>query len=220
MASCQCGSIETLFNRKTAQRNLQAYRRRGPAKSTRLLIQALAAEGIAGETLLDIGGGIGAIQLELLKAGIDSATDVDASTAYLAAARSEAERLGVGERVAYRFGNFVDVAEDIAECDVVTLDKVICCYPSMTDLVGASVAKARRLYGLVYPRETWWMRLALAVGNLAFRVQRTPFRVYLHPTHAVDGLVRQAGLVRRFSGVSGGWQIFVYTRPADATRPA
>ena len=111
-----------------------------------------------GATLLDIGGGVGVAQLDLLSAGLRSATDVDASSAYLDVAREEAQRRGYSERVSYRHGDLVALAPEIEPADIVTLDRVICCYHDMPALVRASAAKARRLYGLVYPHDAWWTR--------------------------------------------------------------
>ena len=66
MASCQCQGIERLFDRREALRKLHTYARQGPDRTTRLLLDAVKAAGIEGATLLDIGGGVGVAQLELL----------------------------------------------------------------------------------------------------------------------------------------------------------
>ena len=212
MDCCQCQGIEGLFNQREAARRLKAFQRKGPETSTRVLLDALRAAGIEGATLLDIGGGIGAIQLELLGAGASSANDVDASTAYISAARDEAARRGFGDRVTYQHGNFVELAPAVAPADVVTLDRVICCYHDMRGLVGASAAKARRLYGLVYPRDSWLARVIGYGINLAFRVQRNPFRFFAHRTPDVESVLREAGLRRSFHRTSGVWQVAVYVR--------
>ncbi|MBE3039503.1 MAG: class I SAM-dependent methyltransferase, partial [Chloroflexi bacterium] len=88
-----------------------------PDKTTRVLIDALKAKGIQGLSLLDIGGGVGAIQHELLDAGVQNATDVDASQAYLNAAKEEAQRRGLTERVNFQHGNFVDIAAQMPPGD-------------------------------------------------------------------------------------------------------
>ncbi|UCC73007.1 MAG: methyltransferase domain-containing protein [Gemmatimonadota bacterium] len=80
-----------------------------------------------GATLLDIGGGVGVIQHELLDAGARGATGVEAVPRYLAAARGEAERRGHAERVDLVLGDFVELAGAIEPADMVTLDRVICC---------------------------------------------------------------------------------------------
>lgn len=217
MDSCQCQGIESLFNRRAAAHSLLAYQRNGPAKSTRVLLDALRREGVEGATLLDIGGGVGAVQLELLAAGVRAAIDVDASSAYVEEARAEAERRGYAGQITYHFGNFVDLAPRIEPADIVTLDRAICCYPDMPALVGASVARARHLYGLVYPRDTWWMRSGLAVVNFVLRLRRPPFRVFAHRTAAVDATVRDAGLEPRFHRTVGMWQVAVYARSSGQT---
>jgi magnesium-protoporphyrin O-methyltransferase len=213
MACSQCRGIEGFFNRRQAERQIRGYCQRGPDKTTRMLINALRAEGVKGLTLLDIGGGIGAVQLGLLDAGVTSATDVDASTAYLTVARSEAERRGLAERIVYRHGDFTALAADLPPADLVTLDRVICCYHDMRGLVGQSAAKATRLYGLVYPRDTWWLRAVLAVGNLLLRLRRDPFRIFAHRSAAVDALIRNSGLAPRYHRTAGIWQVVVYARP-------
>ena len=212
MDCCQCQGIEIEFNRKTAAKELGRYRKKGLAKTTRMLIEALKAEGVRGMTLLDIGGGVGAVQHELLRAGVNSATNVDASTSYLEAARQEAERQGCADRVIFRHGDFVELAPDIAPADVVTLDRVICCYHDMQALVGLSSARARHYYGLVYPRDTWWIKPGFAIMNLVLRIWRNQFRIFLHSSEAVDGVVRYHGLERRFYARTALWQVVVYSR--------
>ena len=215
-----CAGIETVFGERTARRDLRRYRRRGPSKPTRLLLDALGAEGVEGATLLDIGGGVGAIQLELLDRGAERATGVDASRAYLRVAREEAERRGHAARTSYREGDFVAVAGEIPPADVVTLDRVICCYPDMEALVGASAQRARRLYGLVYPREVWWTRAGIRLLNLGFAVARRPFRVFIHRAEAVRAVAREHGLALRSRRRIGPvWQVELYAR-APSPAPA
>jgi SAM-dependent methyltransferase len=218
MDCCQCQGIEELFNRKQAARKLHEYRRAGPARSTQLLLDALMREPVAGLTVLDIGGGVGAIQYALLKAGAAHATDVEASTAYLATAREEAIRQGHAEQISYHHGNYVDLADTIPAADIVTLDRVICCYHDMPTLVERSSAKAGRLYGLVYPRDTWWVRAGVRAENALMSLQRSTFRAFVHASAAVDAIVRRNGLQQRFARNAGQWQVVVYER-SDAAAP-
>jgi magnesium-protoporphyrin O-methyltransferase len=180
MSCCQCQGIETLFGERLARSDLKRYRRKGLLKTARILLDALRAEGVEGATLLDIGGGVGAVSNGLLTAGVTHATAADASPAYLHAAKEEAKRQGHRERITYHLGDFVEVASRIDPADIVTLDRVICCYDDLEALVSASAERARRLYGVVYPRDTWWDRFGVAPVNLTCRVRRNPFRVYVH----------------------------------------
>ncbi|MGH7710936.1 MAG: class I SAM-dependent methyltransferase, partial [Gemmatimonadaceae bacterium] len=94
-----CCAIDGLFDRRVAQRDLKRYRRKGPSPSTRRLLSSTRLAGIVGETVLDIGGGIGAVAQELLDAGAARATLVEASAAYLSAARDEVERRDTSARL-------------------------------------------------------------------------------------------------------------------------
>lgn len=243
MSQCACDGMANCFNPERAAKELARYRRNGPLKNTHLLVQALQTQaqarrqlqsqepgqergqsqgqGVAGLTLLDIGGGVGAIAHALLEAGVRQAADVDASAAYLAVARQEAERRGLGERIDFKQGDFVTLAPTIAPADIVTLDRVICCYADMPALVRLSAARAQQLYGLVYPRDPWWVRLLNPVVDLAMRVLRTPLRFYIHPTAAVEATIQREGLERCFHRKAGLWQIVVYARiqPRAAALP-
>lgn len=212
MSCCQCQGVERLFDERTARKDLNRYRRKGPRKTTRILLDAIEAEGVGGSTLLDIGGGVGAISNELLNAGAERATVVDASPAYLQAAQTEAERQGHAAWIEYHSGDFVGVAPQIPPADVVTLDRVICCYDEVEALVSASARKARRIYGVVYPRDAWWNRLGVSVVNFACRVRRNPFRVFVHSPEAVERFLRREGFTRRFYRATPIWQVIVYAR--------
>jgi hypothetical protein len=111
-------AMGSFYDEKRAASDLRRYREKGPISSTRALIEALKAEGVEGATLLDIGGGIGAIQHELLDAGVTHATSVDASAPYLDAARGESERRGHDGRVTYLHGDFADLADSVPSADI------------------------------------------------------------------------------------------------------
>ncbi|HEX5618169.1 MAG TPA: class I SAM-dependent methyltransferase [Solirubrobacteraceae bacterium] len=213
MGAC-CQGVEEVFGEKTAQHDLRKYRTRGPSRQTRVLLDAIRRAGVEQASLLDIGGGVGAIQQELLAAGVEHATAVEASPAYLRAAQDEARRRGTAARISYRAGDFVAIAEEVEAADVVTLDRVICCYPDMEALVSRSADRARRVYGLVYPRDAWWVRLGIGATNFALWLLRRAFRAHAHRTAAVDAVARAHGLepaLRRRVGPV--WQVALYTRP-------
>ncbi len=212
MNCCQLQGIDEIFNDQLANKELSQFRARGPSKTTRLLTKALEEKDIHGLTLLDIGGGVGAVQYELLDAGCLSAVDVDASKSYLNAAQEEAQRRGLADRVSYQHGNFVDLAPRVPEADIVTLDRVICCFDDMEKLVSLSADHARRLYGLVFPRDTWWIRLGLAMMNIILRMRRSSYRAFAHSTQAVETLVRSHGLKRSFYYHTLFWQVMIYSR--------
>lgn len=212
MKSCQCIGIEREFNAEDAENELAAYREQGPSKTTQILIDALTEQGVEGRTLLDIGGGVGAIQHALLGAGAATATAVEASTAFARAAEDQARELGRSEQVEVRHGDFVELADTVPQHDIVTLDRVICCYDDMKSLVGLSATRARKLYGVVYPRDDWWAKLVARLGNFFFWITRNPFRVFVHSEAAVQRILDQAGLERVFYKRTFIWRVAVYAR--------
>lgn len=213
MSCCgHCQDAEKLFTRRAARRDLRRYRRRGPLSTTRALLRALRTEALEGAVLLDVGGGVGALQHELLANGVSRAVHVDASEAYLRASQSEAERRGHRERVEYHHGDFVEMAGDLPAADLVTLDRVVCCYPDMPALVAASTARARRLYGLSYPRARRLTRFGLALGNLWFRVRGSRFRTYLHPPEAIGAEIERHGFRRVARARTVLWEVALYRR--------
>jgi hypothetical protein len=213
---CRCGCVNT-FSTKDAEGDLRRYRKQGPDGTTRALIEAIRAEGIEGASLLDIGGGIGAIQLELLAAGLGRSWSVDASQAYVAVAREEATRRGFAERASHRYGTLADVQAEVDAADVVTLDRVVCCSSDLPALLGTAVDRARRMVGLVYPRPTWWNRVAARVMNAFGWITRDPTRWHLHPEEEIRDILRRAGFERREIDRSFIWQVALYVRPEGQT---
>ena len=216
MDCCSPGDspLDRQFDARHAAKHLRAYRRNGPEGLTGALIEALAAGGIEGHTLLDIGGGVGAVHHELVRSGAATAVDIDASRAYISVARDEAERQGHADRVHYIAADFVAIADEVETADLVALDRVICCYADMTALVGRSATLARRRYGLVYPRDSWLGRVGVAFLNAKFRLTRSPFRTYVHRTADVDAILVAHGLVKRLHRKTLIWQLVLYERPA------
>ncbi|MEX2466447.1 MAG: class I SAM-dependent methyltransferase [Gemmatimonadota bacterium] len=216
MTCSQCRGIELLFDDRMARRELKRYRRRGPSLSTRKLLDLLQEQGVRGRTFLDIGGGIGAVQHELMAAGATGGTHADASPAYLHVSSEEARARGHESRIHYVEGDFVEIADTIDEADLVTLDRVVCCYPDMEGLIDASAPKARVAYGLVYPRDTRITGWVFGLVNLVQRLRRHPFRVFLHPTAEVEARIARHGLHKRTVHRGLIWQVVVFDRPKTA----
>jgi SAM-dependent methyltransferase len=202
--------FEDFYNASKAASELRRYRSSGPIPSTRMLIDAVKTEGVEGATVIDIGGGIGAIQHELLAAGAAHVTSIDASHAYIRTAREESERRSLSGRVTYHHGDFLELAETIPPADIVTLDRVVNVYPDWKRLIHLSADRARSLYGLVYPRNTLPVRIVVSLMNLF--VWRGPVHASVRPPDVIERVVSEAGFVRCFSSTTGPWHVAVYRR--------
>jgi magnesium-protoporphyrin O-methyltransferase len=205
--------FDDAFGEGDAKADLRRFRTKGATGTTRLLIDGLAAGDVTGLSILDIGAGVGAVHLELLARGATTAVDVDASRAYIEAARGEADRRGVSDRVRHVKADFVAVADQLEPADLVALDRVVCCYADMPALLGRAAALTRRRLGLVYPRDTWLFRAGVALAAGWFRLTRSEFRPYAHRTAAVEAVVTGAGLRSRERQTGWIWQTVIYERP-------
>ena len=210
---CNCCEItDSAFSEAEARTELRNYHRRGPAEQTKLILAAIRSLGLQGVKLLDVGGGIGVIHHELLKDVASEATHIDASSAYLRQAKKEAAQRGNLDRVRFIHADFTDVAQEIPQADVVTLDRVVCCYPNFRTLLKAAADHSRHALVFTYPRETWYLKIALKIANFFQRLRRDPFRVFLHPVAEMDALLRREGLERVFFRRLFVWEMALYRR--------
>lgn len=210
---CNCCEItDNAFSEEEARADAKQYHKHGPANQTQLILEAVRSLGLKDAALLDVGGGIGTIHHELLKDVAREATHVDASSAYLKVATEEAKRLGHEAQVKFIHADFTDVAGELPQADIVTLDRVVCCYPDFRSLLKAASSKSRSAIVLTYPRETWYLRIGLKVINFFQQLQNDPFRVFLHPVAEMEALLNGEGLkqvsVRRLFV----WEMALYQR--------
>ncbi len=212
MSNCQCIGIERFFDVKQAKKDLKKYRKNGAQKATKTLINAISSHNINSFSLLDIGGGIGAIQHELLKKGVLLSTDVDASSAYLEKAKEESFRQGTAEKTKFYFGDFVEIANTIAEADIVTLDRVICCYDEMEKLVNLSADKAKVFYGIIFPIDKWIIKKLHKIFNLGFVFERNSMRVFIHSTEKIEEILKLKGFENIFHKRYLLWQVILFKR--------
>jgi hypothetical protein len=84
---CTPKGYRQLFSEKGARSQAKRYRRKGLDPTTRRLVELLKLRGLRDRTLLEVGGGIGAIQIELLKAGLSRAVSVELTPASCSAMR-------------------------------------------------------------------------------------------------------------------------------------
>lgn len=210
-AEC-CQITDDQFDSEIAQADLKDYRAHGPARHTQLILEAVRSLHLENASLLDVGGGVGALHHELLADGFAHATHVDASSSYLAAAREESTRRGNAGRVEFIHADFTDVAETLPRADVVTLDRVVCCYPDFHGLLKAASAHSARALALSYPRPGPHTRLIVWFVNLFERWGARPFRVFVHPVNEMDLLLQSEGLTRTSLRRLFVWEVALYVR--------
>ena len=83
---CTPKGYRTIFSEKSARSEAKRYRSKGLDKVSRRIVELVKERGVKGLTVLEVGGGIGAIEIELLKAGATRATNVELTPTYEEAA--------------------------------------------------------------------------------------------------------------------------------------
>lgn len=194
MNCCSAKGCDEFFSESVARRDANRYRRAGIDDSARRVVEFVRGHGIEGRSVLEVGGGVGAIQLELLREGAARAENVELSPAYEPYAAELLQAAGLAERVERHLLDFAAEGDEVRPADVVVLHKVVCCYPDYESLVGAAAAHAESQLALTFPRASWWTKLGLGVVNLIERARRKAFRVYVHSPAAMIAVARSHGL--------------------------
>jgi SAM-dependent methyltransferase len=210
-------AAESKFDAKVAEADLRRYQRSGPDVSTQILLAELRRWPLQKLRLLDVGSGIGVISLELASAGLAGVMLADASPAYLEVARRE-----VGSRYAPRpaqfiLGDFVVTYGTLPDADVVTLDRVVCCYPDAQALLHGAATRARRLVAFTYHPDRWYLRAMVALENFLYRLRGNAFRAFVHSPQRMGAVLEAAGFVRSARRGTFLWALDLYHRPNTAT---
>lgn len=201
-----------LFSKRAARRDAKRYEEKGLDDTAADMAGFLRKHGVEGASVLEIGGGVGAIQLELLEAGAARATNLELSPEYEEAAEELVRERGLEGRVERRLGDVVQDPGLAGQADAVVMHRVVCCYPDYDALVGAAAERARRYLVMSFPRSRWLIRVGLGAMNVGARLLRWEYRTWVHPPEALIAAAERRGL--SLAGESRGriWQFAALER--------
>jgi hypothetical protein len=191
---CSPRGYRWLFSERNARREAARYRRHGLDATSRRIVDLLKARGVVGRTVLEVGGGIGGIQIELLKAGAARATSIELTPTYESAAAELLSEAGLQDRVERQVADFALMSAAVPPADIVVMNRVICCYPDMPLLAGAAADHTREMLVLSYPRTAWWMQISVTIGNLLLWLTGREFHLFLHAPQAIRATGEAHGL--------------------------
>ena len=213
MAGC-CNSrgCNDFFTPSQAKRAAERYRKNGVDKTAKRMLTFLEEHGIEGATVLEIGGGVGEVQLELLKLGAARTLNLELSTGYDEEATRLVREAGVEGRAERRRHDIASDPTGVESADFVILNRVVCCYPDYERLLGAAADHARGLLVFSYPPRNVLSRLVLGAHNLLFRLRRKEFRVFAHPPARMFAVVEGRGLLPTYTHRPVVWQIAGFAR--------
>jgi magnesium-protoporphyrin O-methyltransferase len=214
--SCCAGEALDIFGERGARRELRRYLENGLGGDDAKLIAAWAEEaGLEGETVLEVGGGIGQIQADLIRRGAAEGTVVEVVGGYERPAAELARAVGIADRTEFVLADLLEDGATVGPADVVVLRRVVCCTPDGPALLGAAAAKTRRTLLASYPRDRLLTRAFSWLENLCFRLVGKRFRSYVHPPAELEDAAAARGLAR--SRVSRGfvWETAKYDAPSS-----
>ena len=211
---CSPKGYRWVFSERSARAEARKYRRRGLDGTSRRIVEFLKAQGVDGQTVLEVGGGIGAIQIELLKAGAARAVSVELTPTYEDVAAGQLSDAGWTDRVERRVMDFAQASSQVDGADVVIMNRVICCYPDMPRLAGAAADHARQMLVMSYPTGAWWMRVALGLGNFVLWLLRREFHVFVHPPKEIIATATRRGLEPVLDQQGALWTVAAMRRTA------
>ena len=206
-----CCGADLLFDKKTAKKQYKKYLKNGPSKVTKRLIEQVGKTNI-GESLLDVGGGIGAIQWWFLNHGGKQTFGVDASSGYTTLAQEHAAKNNFKDRTCFLMGDFTTKAEELPSVNHITLDKVICCYPDFEAILNLACTKATNTVSLSYPMNGLIANTIRGFGVLYMKMTGNPFRPYIHPVESVRTIFMENGFGIAEKETSFPWHIETYVK--------
>lgn len=194
--SCCAGQALDIFGKRAARHELSRYLRKGLTGDAALIASWAEETDVVGATVLDIGGGVGQIQAELLRRGAAFGRVVEVVAAYERPAAELVERVDVADRSTFVLVDLLEDPDALEPGDVVVLRRVVCCSPEGPELLGRAATKTRRTLLASYPRDRALVRMMFGLSNLALRLLRKRFRAFVHPVAQLDQAVSPSGLRR------------------------
>lgn len=210
---CDPRGCDREFDDRFARRTAAEYRAKGLSRSAEAMVAALERRGIRDASVLEIGGGVGAIHLELLRRGAATATNLELSPAYDAEARRLAAEAGLAGRVTRRIADLAVDPDAAQDADVVVLHRVVCCYPDYARLLGAAASRARRLLVFSYPPRNLLTRGVVAADAARGRLVGREYRAFAHPPEDMLGVLEEAGMTTERIHRDLAWRAALAERP-------
>jgi magnesium-protoporphyrin O-methyltransferase len=201
-----------MFKPRDARKSLSRYRRKGLDKIERRMVASVPAAAIDGARILEIGGGIGAIQAEFLAAGADRGEIVELVPAYEPYARELAHEKGLESRSTFRVADILDEPEAVAQGDIVILNRVVCCSPDGIQLTGVAARHAERVLLVSFPRDRFLVRAVAGLMNGLLQLAGRSFRVFVHPRASLYAAAQAEGLVLGETGHRIAWEFAAFRR--------
>jgi 2-polyprenyl-3-methyl-5-hydroxy-6-metoxy-1,4-benzoquinol methylase len=204
---CDRRGYQATFGDGFARRVAGRYRKRGLNRTQQRLVSFVEECGVRDASVLEIGGGVGELQVELLRRGARQVTNLEISESYESEAATLLEQSGLAGRVDRRFVDIAISPDEVEPADIVILHRVVCCYPDYQKLLSAAGGHALRALVFSHPPRNLLTRFVIWWDNSLRRMRGNAFRAFVHPPDAMLEVLRAQGLTvsYRHSGVA--WDV-------------
>ena len=204
---CDPRGYQATFGAGFARRVAGRYRKHGLNRTQQRLVSFLDEHGVKDASVLEIGGGVGDLQVELLRRGARQVTNLEISTSYEAEAADLLEQSGLTGRVTRLFVDIATAPDEVEPADIVVLHRVVCCYPDYQKLLTAAGEHARRLLVFSHPPRNPLSRFAIWSDNFLRRLRGNAFRAFIHPPDAMIDVLRAQGLTVSYQHRGTTWTV-------------
>ena len=211
---CSPSGYRHFFNQKEARRKLRQYRKKGLDGTAKQMTSYLTQRGMDDQTVLEVGGGIGSLQVELLQAGAAKAVNVDISSGYENVAKQLLAEEGLADKVERNVMDFAEQAEEFDTADTVVMNRVVCCYPFMEKLMTAASGRSKRFLAASFPRDRRAARIVVGFGNFMLRLRKVDFQAYVHSNDEIIAAAAGRGFKVAFDDQDFIWRTIVFERAA------
>jgi 2-polyprenyl-3-methyl-5-hydroxy-6-metoxy-1,4-benzoquinol methylase len=211
---CNPPGCNDIFGPRFARHLASRYRKRGLDKTAAQMVAYLVDKGVDGASVLEIGGGVGDIQLELLSRGASRSTNLELVDAYDADAADLAEAAGMRDRMTRRQVDIAATPDEVEPHDIVVLHRVVCCYPDYERLLTAAADHAKRLLVFSHPPRNWVSRTFTRLQAVGFRLMGKSFRTFAHPPAAMVAVAEGRAMHAEYSHRGPVWQVVGLARAA------
>ena len=201
--------------------NAARFRRRGLRGSAQTIVDFLTDLGPRGMSVLEVGGGVGEIQVALLESGAAAtAINIELSRTWETAAGALLAERGLIDRVTRLNGDFVQEAAGLPKADAVILHRVVCCYPDWKAMLTAATSRADRFVVVTFPRPWPWFRMIAVIENGFHRFRKRQFRAFVHSPEAMIALLSSSGFDMAADHEEALWcTVVAKWRPASSIAP-
>ena len=207
-----CCGADLFFDKKTSDKKYKIYLKKGPSRVTAKMIEQLEKQEVEGKSMIDIGGGIGALQWWFLGVGGHATIGIDASSGYLKQAEEHSKTKGWETKSEFILGDCVEIYPQIESAEFITLDKVVCCYPNYKEILEATCDKATKAISLSYPMDGFISEAIRKMGDFFMSFKNNPFRPFIHSVKDIRLVFEQKGYKRVAHNLAFPWHVETYEK--------